>query len=118
MKSRSAKIYSINSDAWTSRTANFLRNTATSLTKPESEYCANYRVPDLTNPESLARELETLYGYQKQRLFQAESQGEITKHIALAHQILKTLVACNAINAEQDIVTITPQDPKVLEEKK
>ncbi len=82
------------------------------------QYCANYRVPDLTNPESLARELETLYGYQKQRLFQVESQGEITKHIALAHQILKTLVACNAINAEQDIVNITPQGPKALEEKK
>ena len=82
------------------------------------QYCASYRVPDLTNPESLARELETLYGYQKQRLFQGESQGEITKHIALAHQILKTLVACNALNAEQDIVNITSQDPKPLEDKK
>ena len=82
------------------------------------EFCANYRVPDLTSPESLARELETLYGYQKQRIFQVDSQGEITKHIALAHQILKTLVACNAINTEQDIVNITPQDPKAMEEKK
>lgn len=81
------------------------------------QYCASYRIPDLTNPESLARELETLYGYQKQRIFQADSQTEITKHIALAHQILKTLVACNALNAEQDIVNITPQDPKALEEK-
>ena len=82
------------------------------------QYCANYRVPDLTSPESLARELETLYGYQKQRIFQVDSQDEITKHIALAHQILKTLVACNAINTEQDIVNITPQDPKALEEEK
>ena len=40
------------------------------------------------------------------------------KHINLAHQILKTLVACNAINTEQDIVNITPQNPKALEEKK
>ncbi|MDE0018227.1 MAG: hypothetical protein OXU51_18745 [Candidatus Poribacteria bacterium] len=82
------------------------------------QYCASYRVPDLTNPESLARELETLYGYQKQRLFQVENQTEITKHIGLAHQILKTLVACNALNAEQDIVNITPENPKPLEEKK
>ena len=81
------------------------------------EYCANYRVSDLANPESLARELETLYGYQKQCIFQAEYPEETTKHVALAHQILKTLVACNAINAEQDIVNITPQDPKALEEK-
>ncbi|MCY3741513.1 MAG: hypothetical protein OXH00_10870 [Candidatus Poribacteria bacterium] len=81
------------------------------------EYCANYRVPDLISPENLTRELETLYGYQKQRLFQAEDSEEATKHVALAHQILKTLVACNALNAEQDIVNITPQDPKALEEK-
>ena len=80
------------------------------------QYCASYRVPDLTNPESLARELETLYGYQKQRIFQVENQTEITKHIGLAHQILKTLVACNALNAEQDIVNITPQDTKALED--
>ncbi|MYA99167.1 hypothetical protein F4X90_05715 [Candidatus Poribacteria bacterium] len=82
------------------------------------EYCANYRVPDLISPENLTRELETLYGYQKQRLFQAEDPEEATKHVALAHQILKTLVACNALNTEQDIVNITPQDPKALEEKK
>ena len=39
------------------------------------------------------------------------------KHINLAHQILKTLVACNAINTEQDIVNITSQNTKALEGK-
>ena len=82
------------------------------------EFCANYRITDLSIPANIARELETLYGYQKQNVFQAEDSEEATKHVTLAHQILKTLVACNAINAEQDVVDITPQDPKALEKKK
>ena len=67
---------------------------------------------------NIAQELETLYGYQKQRIFQAEDPKEATKHLTLAYQILKTLIACNAINAEQDVVDITPQNTKALEEKK
>ena len=66
---------------------------------------------------NIAQELETLYGYQKQRLFQAKDSEEATKHVTLAHQILKTLVACNAINTEQDVIDITPQDPKALKDK-
>ena len=82
------------------------------------EFCANYRTSNLMTSTNIAQELETLYGYQKQRLFQAEDSEEATKHVTLAHQILKTLVACNAINAEQDVVDITPQNAKALEEKK
>ena len=81
------------------------------------EYCANYRTSDLTTSANIAQELETLYGYQKQRVFQAEDPEEATKHVTLAHQILKTLVACNAINAEQAVIDITPQNTKALEEK-
>ena len=82
------------------------------------EFCASYRTLNLTTATNIAQELETLYGYQKQCIFQAEYPEEATKHVTLAHQILKTLVACNAINTEQDIVDITPQDPEALEEKK
>ena len=81
------------------------------------EFCANYRTSNLMTSANIAQELETLYGYQKQRIFQAEDPEEATKHLALAHQILKTLVACNAINTEQDIVNITPKDTNALEEK-
>ena len=82
------------------------------------EFCANYRNLNLTTATNIAQELETLYGHQKQCIFEAEYPEEATKHVTLAHQILKTLVACNAINVEQNIVDITPQDPKALEEKK
>ena len=83
-----------------------------------NEFCANYRTSNLMTSANIAQELETLYGYQKQRLFQAEDSEEATKHVTLAHQILKTLVACNTINAEQNAINITPQDAKALEEKK
>ena len=43
------------------------------------EFCANYRVPGLISPGNLTRELETLYGYEKQRVFQAEDANEATK---------------------------------------
>ena len=82
------------------------------------EYCTNYRTLNLTTAANIAQELETLYGYQKQCIFQAEDTEEATKHVTLAHQILKTLVACNAINTEQEIVNITPNDTKALEDKK
>ena len=81
------------------------------------EFCANYRTSNRMTSANIAQELETLYGYQKQRLFQAADSEEATKHVALAHQILKTLVACNAIHTEQDVVNITPQNPKALEKK-
>ena len=82
------------------------------------EFCANYRTLNLTTSTNIAQELETLYGYQKQCIFQAEDTEEATKHVTLAHQILKTLIACNAINTEQDAIDITPQNPKALKEKK
>ncbi len=77
-----------------------------------------YRGENLGTSENIRKELETLHGYVKQAIFQEQDPKEAMKHINLAHQILKTLVACNAINAEQDIVNITPPDPKALEEKK
>ena len=82
-----------------------------------NEFCASYRTSNLTTSINIVQELETLYGHQKQCIFQAEYPEEAMKHVTLAHQILKTLVACNAINAEQNIVDITPQDPKALAEK-
>ena len=77
-----------------------------------------YRGENLSTSENIRKELETLHGYVKQAIFQEQDPKEAMKHINLAHQILKTLVACNAINTEQDIVDITPQNPKALEDKK
>ncbi len=75
-------------------------------------FCKNYRTPDLSVPENVVRELETLYGYEKQRIFQHSNSKDVTKHVTLAHQILKTIIACNAINMGQETIDVTPQDVK------
>lgn len=80
------------------------------------EHCANYRTHDLSSSENLTRELEILYGYQKHLIFQLTSPKETMKHISLAHQILKTLVAHNAVNSSQEVIDITPQNTKALED--
>ena len=74
------------------------------------EFCKNYRIPDLNVPENVVRELETLYGYERQFIFQHRDSKNVTKHVTLAHQILKTIIACNAINTGQEVVDVTPQD--------
>ena len=81
-----------------------------------NEFCANYRIPDLNVPENVVRELETLYGHEKQLIFQHTDSRDVMKHVTLAHQILKTIITCNAINSQQEVVDVTPQDVKVLKE--
>ena len=78
-------------------------------------YCENYRSHSLNNPENLAGELETLYGYQKQLIFQGDDPKELSKHLNSAHQILKTVLAHNALNANQQGADTTPQDAKPLQ---
>lgn len=80
------------------------------------EHCANYRTQDLSISENLTRELEILYGYQKHLIFQLTNPKETMKHMSLAHQILKTLVTHNAVNNSQEVVDITPQNTKALED--
>lgn len=86
--------------------------------RTREQHFNKYRGENLGTSENIRKELETLHGYVKQAIFQEQDPKEAMKHINLAHQILKTLVACNAINAEQDVINITPQDTKALEEKK
>ena len=94
----------------------FPKKYRTLFQKTRNEYCENYRIQSLNNPQNLATELETLYGYQKQLIFQGGSPKEVTKYLNAAHQILKTVLAHNALNANQQGEDITPQDVKPLEE--
>ncbi|MDE0686934.1 MAG: hypothetical protein OXI61_02085 [Candidatus Poribacteria bacterium] len=76
------------------------------------EFCNNYRIPDLNVPENVVRELETLYGYEKQHIFQHSNSKDVMQHVTLAHQILKTIIAYNALNTGQETIDVTPQDVK------
>ena len=80
------------------------------------EFGKNYRIPNLSVMENVVRELEILYGYEKQHIFQHSNSKDVTKHVTLAHQILKTIIACNAIDAKPEVVDVTPQDVKELKE--
>lgn len=72
-------------------------------------YFQSYRTENLQNPDNIIFELETLYSYVKQRIFQEVNSKEAMKHVNLAHNILKTIATYNAINAKQEVVDITPQ---------
>ena len=80
------------------------------------EHCANYQTQDLSSSENLTRELEILYGYQKHLIFQLTNPKDTMKHMSLAHQILKTIVTHNAVNSSQEVVDVTPQNTKALED--
>ena len=77
--------------------------------KIRDEFCANHRIPDLDVPENVVRELEILYGFQKQQIFGQSDSRDVMQHVALSHQILKTIVACNAIDTKQEVVDVTPK---------
>jgi hypothetical protein len=81
-----------------------------------NEYYENHHIQDLSITENLGRELETLYGFQKQLIYKLDNPKEILKQLNSAHQILKTILAHNTVNANQQVVDITPQNVKALED--
>ncbi len=98
--------------------AQFPNKYRTLFTQTRSEFYANHRSPNLDISMNLSRELETLYGYQKQLIFNEVNPKTAMKYIDLAHQILKTMVAHNAVNPDQGIVETKPPDMKALEGEK
>ena len=74
------------------------------------KFPADYRSTLLHIPDNVTRELEALYGLTRELAFEQRD----AKYISLALQTLKTIVACNAVNAQQDVVEITPEDAKQL----
>lgn len=78
------------------------------------QYFNDYRGDNLGISENVLKELEILIGYVKQCIFQQENQTDAMKFMTLAHQIMKTVVAHNAVSVEHGIVDITPQSVKAL----
>ena len=74
------------------------------------KFLANFRGSSLHLNENLTRELEALYGLTRELAYEQRE----AKYITLALQILKTIVACNAVNAQEEVVEITPEDAKQL----
>ena len=74
------------------------------------KFLADYRDTLLHIPDNVTRELEALYGLTRELAYEQRE----AKYITIALQILKTIVACNAVNAQEEVVEITPEDAKQL----
>ena len=73
-------------------------------------FLADYRDTSLHIPDNVTRELEALYGLTRELAYEQRE----AKYITIALQILKTIVACNAVNAQEEVVEITPEAAKQL----
>ena len=55
------------------------------------QYIDSYRNQNASGPDIITTELETIYGYIKQQIFQVKNPREIATHARLAHTILQTI---------------------------
>ena len=78
------------------------------------QYFNDHRGESLGISENVLKELEILLGYVKQCIFNEENGKEAMQFITLGHQILKTVVAHNAVSGKQELLDITPQGIKAL----
>ena len=78
------------------------------------QYFDDYRGDTLAISENVLKELEILIGYVKQCIFEEENQTDAMKFMTLAHQIMKTVITHNALSEKQEVVDITPQSVKAL----
>ena len=55
------------------------------------EYLTCYLLEQLQDEDTITNELETIYGFIKQRLFQNINSERTTENVKLAHSLLKTI---------------------------
>ena len=79
-----------------------------------NEYLGRYRNENLKDDDKVTIELETLYGYIKQQIFEVSDKKDATTNVRLAHNILKTIATYNLIKQNEQIEDIKPQDTKAL----
>ncbi|MCE2401933.1 hypothetical protein J4G08_13730 [Candidatus Poribacteria bacterium] len=82
-----------------------------------NEYFARYRNESLKNDDNVTLELETLYGYIKQHIFETSDKKDATTNVRLAHNILKTIATHNLIKQNEQIADTKHQDTKALTDK-
>ena len=74
------------------------------------KFLADYRDTSLHIPDNVTRELESLYGLTRELAYEQRE----AEYITLALQILKTIVACNAVNTREELIEITPDEATQL----
>ena len=79
-----------------------------------NEYLGRYRNENLKNDDIVTIELETLYGYIKQQIFEVSAKKDATTNVRLAHNILKTIATHNLLKQNEQIADTNHQDTKAL----
>ena len=59
------------------------------------EFLQNQRINNIPINENILQELESIYGYVKEAIYQAETPNDAINQVRIAHTILKTLAAQN-----------------------
>ncbi len=60
-----------------------------------NEFCQSHRINDIPINENILQELESIYSYVKEAIYQAETPNDAINQVRMAHNILKTLAAQN-----------------------
>ncbi len=63
--------------------------------KTRDEFLQNHRTDSIPINENILQELESIYGYVKEAIYQAETPNDAINQVKMAHTILKTLAAQN-----------------------
>ena len=80
--------------------------------KLRQEYYHNYYHNQSNQThDTVNKELKTLYGLAKERAFQKQEPEHAIKHLDIAHNLLKTIVAYNAINPNNQEAIQTETEP-------
>lgn len=81
--SNQLKVYNITHSRFPDKYKDLFKQT-------RQQFIENERDPD-SNHDDIINELENIYGYIKQQIFQANSPNEVAANARLAHTILKTI---------------------------
>ena len=65
------------------------------FTQTRDEFLQNHRTTSRPINENIPQELESIYGYVKEAIYQAETPNDAINQVKMAHTILKTLAAQN-----------------------
>ena len=63
--------------------------------KTQDEFLQNHQLNSRPINENISQELENIYGYVKEAIYQADSPNDAINQVKMAHTILKTLAAQN-----------------------
>lgn len=75
------------------------------------EFIQNHRINSIPINENILQELESIYSYVKEAIFQAKTSNDAMNQVKMAHTILKTLAAQNENDYQKQTDQSFTQEP-------